>query len=221
MVVVLMRGLATEPVFPSWPGRTVGLDLDAGSGSHYRGMTTSLNPPAGRHYEVQGRRLFLHKSGSGGPAVVFLPGAGAFGLDYLNLHERVAGFTTCVLYDRAGTGWSDPVELPRTAAEVATELRESATASMRFSAGADAVRAVGPTRDEAPLWFEVAGGSPDANGWTRGCTTPPGSSRAWLLGRTQENSEPTMCSGPPNERHSGERPSSGHAARPGSCPCQN
>lgn len=87
-------------------------------------MTTSLKVPAGRHYEVQGRRLFLHKSGSGGPAVVFLPGASAFGLDYLNLHERVAGFTTSVLYDRAGTGWSDPVELPRTAAEVATELRE-------------------------------------------------------------------------------------------------
>ncbi|WP_214416163.1 alpha/beta fold hydrolase [Sphaerisporangium fuscum] len=78
----------------------------------------------GRHYEVQGRRLFLHRSGSGGPAVVFLPGASAVGLDYLNLHERVAEFTTSVLYDRAGTGWSDPAELPRTAAEVATELRE-------------------------------------------------------------------------------------------------
>ncbi|MFI7131616.1 alpha/beta fold hydrolase [Nonomuraea sp. NPDC050153] len=87
-------------------------------------MATSLNPPVGRYYEVQGRRLFLHKSGSGGPAVVFLPGASAVGLDYLNLHEPVAGFTTSVLYDRAGTGWSDPAELPRTAAEVATELRE-------------------------------------------------------------------------------------------------
>jgi pimeloyl-ACP methyl ester carboxylesterase len=36
----------------------------------------------------------------------------------------VAKFATSVLYDRGGTGWSDPVELPRTAAEVATELRE-------------------------------------------------------------------------------------------------
>jgi len=28
-----------------------------------------------------------------------------------------------VVYDRAGTGWSDPVSLPRTLAEVTEELR--------------------------------------------------------------------------------------------------
>ncbi|MGI5227593.1 alpha/beta fold hydrolase [Actinoallomurus sp. CA-142502] len=66
----------------------------------------------------------LHRSGTGGPAVVLLPGSGMVGLDYLNLHERLAGRTTSVLYDRAGTGWSDPAELPRTAAEVTGELRD-------------------------------------------------------------------------------------------------
>jgi pimeloyl-ACP methyl ester carboxylesterase len=55
--------------------------------------------------------------------VVFLPGAGLVGLDYLNIHNGVAELTTSVLYDRAGTGWSDRVVLPRTAAEVADELR--------------------------------------------------------------------------------------------------
>ncbi|WP_194817505.1 alpha/beta fold hydrolase [Nocardia sp. XZ_19_385] len=79
-------------------------------------------PPIGQRYELAGRRLYLHRSGSGGPAVVFLPGAGAVGLDYLNIHDRVAEFTTSVLYDRAGTGWSDPIPLPRTATEAATEL---------------------------------------------------------------------------------------------------
>ncbi|MBB4933492.1 pimeloyl-ACP methyl ester carboxylesterase [Lipingzhangella halophila] len=79
--------------------------------------------PLGHHYEVDGRRLLLHQSGTGGPSVVILPGAGFTGLDYLNLHERVSAFTSCVLYDRAGTGWSDRVALPRTAAEVVTELR--------------------------------------------------------------------------------------------------
>src|SRR5205823_4619327 len=38
--------------------------------------------------------------------------------------NRISEFTTSVLYDRAGTGWSDPAALPRTAAEVATELRD-------------------------------------------------------------------------------------------------
>lgn len=68
--------------------------------------------------------LELWSSGSGGPPVVFLPGAGLYGLDFRNIHERAAAFTTSVLYDRAGTGWSDDVELPRTPGEVVRELRE-------------------------------------------------------------------------------------------------
>jgi pimeloyl-ACP methyl ester carboxylesterase len=79
--------------------------------------------PLGVRYEADGRRLLVHRSGSGGPAVVFLPGAGHVGLDYLNVHDQVSAFTTSVLYDRAGTGWSDQVTLPRSAADVAAELR--------------------------------------------------------------------------------------------------
>ncbi|MFE2866304.1 alpha/beta fold hydrolase [Embleya sp. NPDC059259] len=81
-------------------------------------------PPLGRRYTAGGRRLMLHRSGSGGPAVVFLPGGGMVGLDYLNIHDRTAERTTCVLYDRAGTGWSDSAELPRSAAEVTDELHD-------------------------------------------------------------------------------------------------
>ncbi|WP_431904253.1 alpha/beta fold hydrolase [Nonomuraea sp. bgisy101] len=86
-------------------------------------MNTSFEVPLGQRYQVGERRLFLHRSGTGGPAVVFLPGASALGLDYLNVHDRISAFTTSVLYDRAGTGWSDPAGLPRPLAEVASELR--------------------------------------------------------------------------------------------------
>ncbi|WP_377268938.1 alpha/beta fold hydrolase [Peterkaempfera sp. SMS 1(5)a] len=89
-----------------------------------RSSTALPAPPLGRRYDVGGRRLALHRSGSGGPAVVFLPGAGQIGLDYLNTHDRTAELTTSVLYDRAGTGWSDRVELPRSAAEVSRELHD-------------------------------------------------------------------------------------------------
>ncbi|MEV0338804.1 alpha/beta hydrolase [Nocardia sp. NPDC050713] len=82
-----------------------------------------LAPPVGGFQQVDGRRVFVHRSGSGGPAVVFLPGASAVGLDYLGVQQQVSEFTTAVVYDRAGTGYSDPVPLPRTAAAVATELR--------------------------------------------------------------------------------------------------
>jgi hypothetical protein len=67
--------------------------------------------------------------------VVFLPGAGRVGLDYLNVHDEVWWFTTSVLYDRAGTGWSEEVELPRTATEVTDELRGILGAAARRRGG--------------------------------------------------------------------------------------
>ncbi|MEU8890137.1 alpha/beta hydrolase [Streptomyces sp. NPDC048442] len=67
---------------------------------------------------------FPNRSGSGGPAVVLLPGAGLVGPDFLNIQAGAAEFTTSVLYDRAGTGWSEPATLPRTPTEVTVELRD-------------------------------------------------------------------------------------------------
>jgi hypothetical protein len=49
-------------------------------------------PPLGRHVDVDGHQLWIHRSGTGGPAVVFLPGAGGMGLDYLLAHDRIAEF---------------------------------------------------------------------------------------------------------------------------------
>ncbi|MFD5438242.1 alpha/beta fold hydrolase [Kitasatospora sp. NPDC127067] len=86
--------------------------------------TAPLHPPVGGFQEVDGRRLYLHRQGTGGPAVVLLPGASAIGLDYFGVQQGVAQFTTAVVYDRGGTGFSDEAALPRTAAEVAGELRE-------------------------------------------------------------------------------------------------
>jgi pimeloyl-ACP methyl ester carboxylesterase len=59
----------------------------------------------------------------GRPPVVFLPGGGAIGRDYWNVHRGAADLTTSVIYDRAGTGDGTPAALPRTSAEVTDELR--------------------------------------------------------------------------------------------------
>lgn len=83
---------------------------------------TAPAPPIGRRYPVHGRHLWLDRAGDGTPPVVFLPGAGMTGLDYWNLHRRLADHTTSVLYDRTGTGFSDAANWPRTATEAADEL---------------------------------------------------------------------------------------------------
>jgi pimeloyl-ACP methyl ester carboxylesterase len=46
------------------------------------------------------------------------------GLDYLLSQQRVAELSSCVIYDRAGTGWSEDADLPRSAGEVTDELHD-------------------------------------------------------------------------------------------------
>ena len=83
-----------------------------------------LPPPLGTFVLVAGHRLFVDRCGTGDPAVVFLPGAGLTGLDYWPLQQRAGTGRSAVVYDRAGTGWSDHVRLPRTALAVTGELHE-------------------------------------------------------------------------------------------------
>jgi pimeloyl-ACP methyl ester carboxylesterase len=78
----------------------------------------------GHHIEAGNRRLWLHRSGKGEPAVTFLPGGGAMGLDYLLSQQQVTELTSSLIYDRAGTGWSDDADLPRSAEEVTDELHD-------------------------------------------------------------------------------------------------
>lgn len=83
----------------------------------------TITPPVGSRIDIEGRGIWVDRAGEGRPAVVFVPGAGSFGLDFALVQERVSKFATAVVYDRAGTGWSDDAELPRTATEVTDELR--------------------------------------------------------------------------------------------------
>ena len=87
-------------------------------------MRTMDAPPIGGYLEVNGRRLWLMRSGHGDPTTVFAPGAGSFGLDFLLAHQFVSEQTTSLLYDRAGTGWSEDVKLPRSIDEATDELRD-------------------------------------------------------------------------------------------------
>ena len=80
-----------------------------------------------KHVEVGGHGLWTRLAGEGQPVVVFVPGGGGIGLDFAPAHAEIAGHTTALIYDRAGTGQSDDAELPRTAAVVVDELHELLT----------------------------------------------------------------------------------------------
>ena len=83
---------------------------------------SSNTPPRGRFATVEGLSIFVHTEGGDKPTVVFLPGAGLSGLDYWDIQNRVAASPLAVVYDRAGTGWSQRIRLPRTAQAVTGEL---------------------------------------------------------------------------------------------------
>jgi pimeloyl-ACP methyl ester carboxylesterase len=81
-------------------------------------------PPFMIRRNISAGAIALHQSGPGGIPVVWLAGGGMFGLYYWNVHQLVARFTTSMIYDRLGTGWSDPVDLPRAGTKVTDDLHE-------------------------------------------------------------------------------------------------
>jgi hypothetical protein len=72
-------------------------------------------------FDVGGRKLFLHCTGSGTPTVVFQGGLTA---DWALVQDRVSQFTRACSYDPANALWgrSDPAPTPRTAEDVVADL---------------------------------------------------------------------------------------------------
>lgn len=79
-------------------------------------------PASGRFVTIDGVEVWAQVAGSGDATVVFLPGAGSVGLEFSGLCGELGSDLTTVLYDRAGTGWSGAVPLPRTVEQVTAEL---------------------------------------------------------------------------------------------------
>ena len=82
------------------------------------------HPPPGELVDVGGYRMHILAEGDdrGGPTVIWIPGAHAQGLALHHLHAAVRGETRSILFDRPGTGWSDPGPFPRRTATEAEEL---------------------------------------------------------------------------------------------------
>lgn len=71
--------------------------------------------------EIGGRCLHLIESGTG-PAVVFESGISATCLNWTKVRGEVAQFARACAYDRAGLGWSDAANSPRTTSAIIDDL---------------------------------------------------------------------------------------------------
>jgi pimeloyl-ACP methyl ester carboxylesterase len=78
----------------------------------------------GQAVDVGGRTLNLYCSGKGSPTVILETGGNGPGYEWRLVQTNIANFTRACWYDRAGVGWSDPPQSPRTSATVVSDLHE-------------------------------------------------------------------------------------------------
>src|SRR3989441_12156967 len=77
----------------------------------------------GHLVDVGGRRLYVHCTGSGSPAVVLVSGLAETSTYWGGwIAPAVAQNTTVCVYDRAGQGWSDPPASAQNGIAVASDL---------------------------------------------------------------------------------------------------
>ncbi len=80
-------------------------------------------PAPGRSIDVGNGRLHLHSQGAGAPAVVLEAGLAATSVSWSYVQPEIAKFTSVCSYDRAGLGWSDAGQAPRTVQAMVGELK--------------------------------------------------------------------------------------------------
>ena len=80
-------------------------------------------PAPGQFVNTGGHRLHAFLSGASGPTVVFESGIAASSLSWETVRREVARFARVCTYDRAGLGWSDAADSPRSLDNVLGDFR--------------------------------------------------------------------------------------------------
>jgi alpha-beta hydrolase superfamily lysophospholipase len=96
-------------------------------GAAYQGIAQARDrrnhPPLGERIEVNGLQLHIYCKGKGTPAVVFESGFATDALLWEEVQDAVAQTTRACIYDRAGSGWSQPDDVPITGDRIARNLK--------------------------------------------------------------------------------------------------
>lgn len=96
------------------------------SGATYQWLATRADaqdfPAPGRLYDIDGLWLHLDCRGSGSPVVILEAGLTSGSLSWDLVQDRLAALTRVCAYDRPGLDWSEPMDHPASAEEVADRL---------------------------------------------------------------------------------------------------
>jgi len=91
--------------------------LSAGVAYHFFRLKHAARryPPPGQMIDVGGFRMHVLAEGENRntPTIVWVPGGHGQGLFMYHFHREAAKQTRSIIFDRAGSGWSDPGPLPR------------------------------------------------------------------------------------------------------------
>jgi pimeloyl-ACP methyl ester carboxylesterase len=111
----------------AFKGTTLALAVLVATGAGYEFIAglgdATRYPPPGRLVDVGGFRLHIACTGKGSPTIVLDAGLGGTSLDWALVRGRLSARTRVCAYDRAGMGWSDAGQAPRTPARIAGDLR--------------------------------------------------------------------------------------------------
>lgn len=96
------------------------------TGASYEAISSASDPhnhrAPGELIDVGGYRVHLHCTGAGAPTVVLDAGLGGSSLDWALVQPELSRTTRTCSYDRAGMGWSDTGQGPRSPEHIADEL---------------------------------------------------------------------------------------------------
>jgi pimeloyl-ACP methyl ester carboxylesterase len=111
----------------------LGALMAVGSITHLVGVAswTRQFPAPGKMVDVGGYRLHVLAEGEnkGNPSVIFVPGSHSPGYSLYHLHRAFRQETRSILFDRAGSGWSDIGPFPRRTLQEVEELHRALQAA--------------------------------------------------------------------------------------------
>ena len=129
-----MISATSEPAFPrvrsrvwrvlKWLFISAGLIVAAGALFQFSmSLWESYRYPlSGKRVDIGGLRLHINCTGTGSPTVILEAGPNDSSLIWALVQPLISKFTRVCSYDRAGFGWSDAPNEPRTSSNIANEL---------------------------------------------------------------------------------------------------